>query len=609
MLPLLRDHRRTLGLVAAGLGLVLVVLIGATVVERVAANGEILPGVEVRGADVSGTTPHDARQELEPIAATLETELVVARNGERRFVLDPMRIDYSVDVDETIADARRQGRTRNPIAQLSGTVLRWFRPDEVPLSATWDPDRFDEILDIWSEALADGLQNGGLRFEGATVIEVEPRAGVGLRRDQADQAVRAQLLSAARPEIELFVGHTEPQVDEEEVERAATRARDILAEPVVLDVEGAPVRIEPVQLGPTMSARSRGEELVLEIDTAALRTVLAPALAPYEIAAVDASFAVDGAAVSVVPAVVGRQVDLDDVAEQILDGRHRIDASLRQVEPARTTEWARNLNITELVSSFTTSYSSGQERVKNIQRAAELVNDTIVEPGQTFSLNDALGPRTAERGFVPAPSFSTDDGFYEEHGGGVSQFSTTLFNATFFGGYEDVAHTPHSIYISRYPMGREATLNYGSIDNVFRNDSSSGILIRAYAGASSVTVSYYGNKEGRVIEEEGPNILEEIPVVEELVETPFVAQGERQPVPGEVGYTGYTVENFRVIRRPGQPDMRERFVWTYDMRPKKTFIGTAPPPPPLAPPPPPPAAPPPSTTPVLPPPPAPAPPP
>ena len=584
MLEPAHDPVRLLKPIALAVGAALALVVCAAVVERVAGYDKILPGVEVRGADVSGQTAAAARDELAPIAAELKTRPVVARHDHRQFVLDPTDIQYAIDVDQTVADARAEGRSRNPIEQLGGTVLRWFRPDEVPVSARWDQDRLDEILDYWSAALADGLQNGGLRFEGVTVVEIEPRAGVGLRREGAERALDEQLRSAQRDEIRLSVGETEPQVDEEEVERAARRARAILAEPVVLDVERTELSVAPEQLAPTMRARARGDRLLLEIDTAALRAVLASQLAPLEVAPVDATFAVDGTAVSVVPAVVGRQVDLDEVAERILGGDHEIVTTLHDIEPSRTTAWARSLNITELVSTFTTSYSPGQERVKNIQRAAELVNDTVVEPGATFSLNEAIGPRTEERGFVRAPAFSTEDGFFEDYGGGVSQLSTTLFNATFFGGYEDVEHTPHSIFISRYPMGREATLNYGSIDNIFRNDSRAGVLIRAYAGASSVTVSYYGSTEGRVVEAEGPNVLEEIPVAEELVETPFLLTGETEPVPGETGYPGYTVENFRIIKRPGEPEQRERFVWTYDMRPKKTFVGTAPPPP-LPPPP------------------------
>jgi vancomycin resistance protein YoaR len=277
-----------------------------------------------------------------------------------------------------------------------------------------------------------------------------------------------------------------------------------------------------------------------------------------------------------VPAVPGRTVDLAPVADAILAEQRAITTTTTALPAALTTEAAQALNITEKVSEFTTNFTAGQPRVQNIHRAADIVNNTLVRPGETFSLNDTLGPRRCELGWTSAPAFSTNEGFYEECGGGVSQFSTTLFNATFFGGYRDIAHTPHSIFISRYPMGREATLGYGSIDNKFQNDSNSGVLIQTSHTDTSVTVAYYGNREGRVVTAEGPNVIEEIPPGVEYIDWPLLPAGQEAEVAGETGFTGYKVENFRIIVRPGQAPQRERFYWEYDMRPRKVLRGTGP---------------------------------
>jgi vancomycin resistance protein YoaR len=125
-------------------------------------------------------------------------------------------------------------------------------------------------------------------------------------------------------------------------------------------------------------------------------------------------------------------------------------------------------------------------------------------------------------------------------------------------------------------MGREATLNYGSIDNRFQNDSGSGVLIVTSYTATSITVAYYGNREGRVVRAEGPNVLEEIPIEVVYEDAPFLEVGQEAQASGESGYTGYRVENFRIIERPGQEPTRERFYWEYDMRPRKLYRGTQP---------------------------------
>ncbi len=196
-----------------------------------------------------------------------------------------------------------------------------------------------------------------------------------------------------------------------------------------------------------------------------------------------------------------------------------ITATVRNEHPSDDTAWAKTLGILHQVSSFTTDYLAGEPRVHNIHLAADVLNNTVVEPGQTFSLNDKLGPRTPEKGYVKAPII-LEDGFGEDYGGGISQLTTTLFNAVFFGGYVDVDHSPHHYYISRYPMGREATIVFPYVDLKFRNDTKHGVLIRATYSETSVTVTFYGNTDGRVATEANRKILQTVPITDRLVPCP-----------------------------------------------------------------------------------------
>ena len=133
----------------------------------------------------------------------------------------------------------------------------------------------------------------------------------------------------------------------------------------------------------------------------------------------------------------------------------------------------------EEVSDFVTYFPYAEYRNINQGRAAELIDGTLVRPGETFSFNDTVGERTEENGFVEG--FVISNGvFAEELGGGVSQVVTTTYNAAFFAGMDDVEHTPHSFYIDRYPLGREATVAWPSVDLKFRNSTPYGVLIHAW---------------------------------------------------------------------------------------------------------------------------------
>ena len=573
---------------------VLLVLVLVTLAERVAYRGRVLPGVQVAGADAGGMTERELAVTVRRAAARLATTPVRARAGDTELSVHPSALGAAVDPVATVRAARRTGRRGGPLAAMAGALLRRARPDRVDLVVRFDEERMAGVLDGWVRLTGRGLRDGDLRFEGSRVVPVWPRAGTGVQRAPAEVALRKHLASGARGVVRLPVGPTAPIIDRAEVAQAARRARRILAAPIAVVLRGeTPVtaRLEPETVAGVLRTRIRRSRLEVVADPAALRAVLAEPLAAVETAPRDATWAVEGTVARVVPAQPGRLADLDAVAAGIARTQRRVTAPMRPVQPARTTEWAERLNITELVSSFTTNHPCCQPRVQNIHRAADAINGTVVEPGQVFSLNAALGPRTREKGYVPAPAIRADLEFEDAVGGGVSQLSTTLFNAVFFGCYEDVAHTPHALYISRYPMGREATLNYPSIDNKFRNDSRSGVLIRTFYSSTSITVALYGNREGRTCRAEGPNVLETIPPSVEYVDDPTLPAGTERVI--REGTTGYVVENFRIISRPGQPERRERFVTRYAMRPTRVARGTAPPPPGGPPPTPPPTTPPP----------------
>jgi vancomycin resistance protein YoaR len=585
--PVGARSRRSLVLAAGiviGLGLLVVL---ASVAEHVWYSGSVLPGVRIDGAQIGGRSDAQARATLERLAARLQRTPIRAHVGDRVFTVDPNLIGFGVDVDATMQQARDAGRDANPVGMVSDTILRRFRPDVVHLAVRYDSSGFEGLLDGWSNALQSGLVEGDLRFSGTTVIPVEPRAGRGLLRADAERALRQMLTSATRSDLVLPVGTVQPRVDRAAVDAAAQRARDLLTGNYVVVAGATRVTLTPGQIAPTLETRVDGHVLDLVVDGDKLRFALGPAFAAVEQPAVDATFDVaDPEHVKVVPSVDGRQLDTDAIGAAIVGGRRRIVATIRDEHPVHDTKWARALGIDHQVSSFTTYHHAGEARVTNIHLAANVLNNTVVEPNQTFSLNAKLGPRTPEKGYVKAPVI-LEDGFGEDYGGGISQLTTTLYNAVFFGGYVDVEHSPHHYYISRYPMGREATIVYPYVDLKFRDDTKHGVLIRTYYSDTSITVTLYGDTDGRTVKEENRQILHTEPITDRLVPC-SVAKPTEDPnnvcaaLPAlerdtvATGETGYDVEFDRVIDQPGRPEVRQHYRVHYPMLQNTVLIGTAP---------------------------------
>ena len=219
-------------------------------------------------------------------------------------------------------------------------------------------------------------------------------------------------------------------------------------------------------------------------------------------------------------------------------------------EPTFSTESAEKLRITELVSEFTTYYPCCAPRVTNIKRAAELLDGTIILPGKEFSLNDALGRRTEAKGFVSAPQIFNGR-FEDAVGGGISQVATTLFNAAFFSGIELVEHRAHQFYISRYPMGREATVSWGGPELIFRNDWPAAILMKLEATDSGITVRFFSTKLGRrVTTTTGKPYLLTTPKTVTVTSSALPA-GTREVVQ-EAGDGGFTIDFTRKVFRDGK---------------------------------------------------------
>ena len=221
-----------------------------------------------------------------------------------------------------------------------------------------------------------------------------------------------------------------------------------------------------------------------------------------------------------------------------------------------------------LVARFTTRYEPGQARVTNIRRAAELLDGTVLPPGGVFSMNVALGERTSAKGFVPAPTISGGR-LIDSVGGGISQVATALYNAAFFAGLELVAHTPHSFYIDRYPMGREATISWGGPELIFRNNWGALLRMRLRATDTALTVRFYSARLGRRVETTTGEPFAFTPSSTVVVMNPALAPGA-EVVVQEAGAAGFTVEYTRRVYRDGSLVRREQFSTTY--QPKNGIV-------------------------------------
>lgn len=504
------------------LGAVVLALVLLVIGVRLLYAGEALPGTEVAGIAVSGQTEEEIRRRLTPIAAS-DQPILVDADGDQ-VGMRPSDAGYSMNAAASARRALEAGRD-GALAGAFSTLGGLIQTRHLPPVASIDRAKFQAAVEEIADQVDRPSFAGRLDIVPSTGdVGVEPpRAGRRLNR----RVLRAELRKALRDHdtrIEVPVAQL-AVVSPDEVAAVADAAARYLRQPLVLTGAGAPFEVSVERLAAILALESleggrvarlgvNGDEVTaLAADVAEQRDrparnarITAPVRPVVLDGKGDLSWRPRSAEVEVQRSRPGREVDQEElvgsIQEAVRSGTHRVELAVRGVRPEISTGDARNVD--SLIGTFTTYYTAGEPRVENIRRIAEAVDGTIIAPGEQFSLNGVVGPRTREKGYVPAP-FIADGKIVPSVGGGVSQFSTTLYNAAYFAGLQIDGHQSHTLFIDRYPAGREATLNYPDIDLTWTNNTEAPVLVRAAGDDTSVAVTLYGNNGGRRVRAEtGP---------------------------------------------------------------------------------------------------------
>lgn len=229
------------------------------------------------------------------------------------------------------------------------------------------------------------------------------------------------------------------------------------------------------------------------------------------------------------------------------------------------------MGITEELGTYKTYNAGTTDRITNLRLGVEALDGTLVPPGGTFSLNQAIGERTAARGFRLAPVIIGNK-YSEEIGGGTSQVATTVFNAAWEAGVKITERNPHALYISRYPLGRDATVYWPSLDLKFLNDTKHWILVRGYPESDGIRITLYGGEKRRVVSSPGTQTITG-PVPVKRVKDPTLLKGAT--IVDQEGEPPSTTSVTRTIYGEDGKLMRtETWNTTYQAEPRIVRVGT-----------------------------------
>jgi vancomycin resistance protein YoaR len=263
----------------------------------------------------------------------------------------------------------------------------------------------------------------------------------------------------------------------------------------------------------------------------------------------------------VVPEESGQELDIPATRARLLDawrgGEPRAFAVIKTIPPATTVASLRRLGLRHLLASFSSTFDPEQEgRVHNIRMAATLLDGTLLLPGEVFSFNTVVGPRTLERGFRAAPEIVNQEMVWGV-GGGICQVSSTLYNAALLSGLQIVERRPHSRPLGYIGLGRDATVYYGAIDFRFANTHPFPILLSSEVVGNRVSLSIWGSGELPVMYTVVTEVSEVLPAGEVIENDPSMPLGESVLL--REGREGRRVETWLVaLEADGSETWRQR---------------------------------------------------
>ena len=493
----------------------------------------IANGVTIDGVDVGGMQAAQARALLARRSDEVANTPVVFLAGGTRYSIRPSELGVEPDWKSAVDAAQRQGDGFGPIRAFKRLDVQVFGADVTPPLTVLN-GALNYKLGLIAKDVNRTPRNAAIVRHGLQIVIRPSQAGRVLDRPAAARTIVEELgaLDRSAASVELPFRVQQPRVRSAALAAAARQARRALS---------APVRLE---LGKTRWLLSRAKLARLIELPAGGRTTLAiagPAAGDWLVRlgtrvdrpAQNASFNVGGPRVRVVPAQPGIRLDGVEAASALLHAALRRRPELRVVQlpvqeaPAKlSTEDARAMHISGTVSTYTTVFGGVPNRIHNVELVSHLVDNKLIAPGATFSFNKTTGERNASKGFLVAPVIVNGE-LTTGLGGGVCQVSTTVFNAAFEAGLKITERTNHALYISHYPQGRDATVNYPDVDLQFVNDTGNWLLLRTFVSSSSLTVSLYGTPVDRkVTSTTAPLVSHGVPPVQKTVD-PQLKPGEK----------------------------------------------------------------------------------
>lgn len=440
------------------------------------------PGVTIAGVDVGGLKKSEAVEAVSAaIGNSYETESMTVTVLDKQLLITPADSGASFDVEGAVAAAFRSGTAGQDDPQV----------DIIP------------YLNLNTEAIRSKIADFGKDF---------PTEGIPTGSQILQETVDGQ----EQDVLEVTVGTVYYDFSEEALYQAICKAYN--------------------------AHRFTADYTCNRMDAAAVD--LDALYAEHCIDAVSAEL--DPETLEVSQSVVGYRFDLEQAKEALLNSQPGdvLKFPFLDIQPDMDTETLKSMLFRDELATYEAYQGSSSNRATNLRLACEALNGIILLPGDEFSYNQALGERTADKGYKGAASYLNGE-TVTTLGGGICQPSSALYMCTLYADLEIVERTCHSYPSSYVPLGMDATVSWGGPDFRFKNNTDFPIRIDAVADGGKVTIKLIGTEtKDYYVKMEYEVLGVSYPETKEIEVEP--GSGHKDGEVKTTAYTGYTVQSYKL---------------------------------------------------------------
>ncbi|MDI6715694.1 MAG: VanW family protein [Actinomycetota bacterium] len=546
-------------------------------------TNKVHKGVKIAGVSVGGKNKSELFKEIDSIVQVLEEKKVSVIYKEKSWAASPSELDVRINRDKTFKAAYKLGRRGNFLQIIVERISLWLRPRNIEPIYDTNSKKFNAFIKKISKDVNRSAEDAKIKIVETRAVVTNSKNGLEVDKKVLIERLVKAYASKSATRVNLPVKIVKPDITEDKLSKTKDVVETMIRNPLIIKYKNLKWVATTQNIKDWIDFKKvrNGDSWSLNIifNKEELSTYLKELTKDLVIPPKDAEFKIVGDKVEIVPSQDGAEIDLEKAYIDISEACKREDArevmiSMKTVEPKLSTEDAKKMGIKEKVSSYKTFFNPRQySRVHNIQLLGSELDGKILAPGEVFSFNKTIGPRTAAKGYKEAPAILNGE-LVPALGGGVCQVATTLFNTVFFGGYEVVERHNHSFFISHYPTGRDATVSYDGPDLKFKNSSPYYVLIKVITTPRSIEISFYSTSEGYKVSYTtiGPNNYK--PFQTKIIEDPTLPKGQRKVFdPGE---SGRDVTVYRYVYKGDKLVRKDKFFSRYVSKKEIVRVGIGP---------------------------------